>query len=50
MDTTYIPMAGGFIYLATVVDVASRQVLAHKLAITLEGSPAREIIGPAFAR
>ncbi len=32
LDTTYIPMAQGFVYLTTVVDVASRRVLAHKLA------------------
>jgi putative transposase len=33
---TYIPMARGFVYLTAVVDVASRRVLAHKVAITLE--------------
>jgi putative transposase len=36
LDTTYIPMARGFVYLTAVVDVASRRVLAHKVAITLE--------------
>ncbi len=30
LDTTYIPMARGFVYLTAVVDVASRRVLAHK--------------------
>jgi putative transposase len=30
LDTTYIPMARGFVYLTAVVDVASRLVLAHK--------------------
>jgi putative transposase len=29
-------MARGFVYLTAVVDVASRRVLAHKVAITLE--------------
>jgi len=33
LDTTYIPMARGFVYLTAVVDVASRLVLAHKVAI-----------------
>jgi len=28
LDTTYIPMAKGFLYLTTVVDWASRKVLA----------------------
>jgi len=30
LDTTYIPMAKGFVYLTAVVDVASRRVLTHK--------------------
>ena len=30
LDTTYIPMARGFVYLTAVVDVFSRRVLAHK--------------------
>ena len=50
LDTTYIPMARGFVYLTAVVDVASRLVLAHKVAITLEACHAREIIEQAFAR
>ena len=50
LDTTYIPMARGFVYLTAVVDVASRQVLAHKVAITLEAVHAREVIEQAFAR
>ena len=50
MDTTYIPMARGFVYLTAVVDVASRLVLAHKVAITLEACHAKEIIEQAFAR
>jgi transposase InsO family protein len=33
LDTTYIPMARGFVYLTAVVDAASRRVLAHKVAI-----------------
>jgi putative transposase len=50
LDTTYIPMAHGFVYLTAVVDVASRRVLAHKVAITLEACHAREVIEQAFAR
>jgi putative transposase len=43
-------MARGFVYLTAVVDVASRMVLAHKVAITLEACHAKEIIEQAFAR
>jgi putative transposase len=50
LDTTYIPMAKGFVYLTAVVDVASRRVLTHKVAVTLESCHAREIIVEAFAR
>ena len=50
LDTTYIPMARGFVYLIAVVDVASRKVLAHKTATTLEACHAREVIEQAFAR
>ena len=50
LDTTYIPMARGFVYLTAVVDVASRMVLAHKVAVTLEAIHAKEVIEQAFAR
>jgi putative transposase len=50
LDTTYIPMARGLAYLTAVVDVASRVVLAHKVAITMEACLAREIIAQARAR
>ena len=50
LDATYIPMARGFVYLTAVVDVASRRVLTHKVAITLEACHAVEIIEEAFAR
>ena len=43
-------MARGFVYLTAVVDVASRRVLAHKVAITLEAVHAKEVIEQAFAR
>ncbi len=44
LDTTYIPMARGFVYLTAVVDVASRRVLTHKVAITLEACHAKETL------
>ena len=50
LDTTYIAMARGFVYLTAVVDVASRKVLAHKVAITLEAIHAKEVIEQALAR
>ncbi len=50
LDTTYIPMAKGFVYLTAVVDVASRRVLSHKVAVSLEACHAREILEEAFAR
>src|SRR3954471_24250010 len=43
-------MARGFVYLTAVLDVASRRVLAHKVAITLEACHAREVIEQAFTR
>jgi putative transposase len=50
LDTTYIPMVKGFVYLTAVVDVASRKVLAHKVAVTLEACHAVDILKEAFAR
>ena len=50
LDTTYIPMQKGFVYLTAVIDVASRRVLAHKTATTLEACHAVEIIEQAFAK
>ena len=50
LDTTYIPMARGFVYLTAVVDVASRKVLAHKVAITLEACHAKDVIELALLR
>lgn len=49
-NTTYIPMARGFVYLTAVVDWASRKVLAHRVAITLEALHAVEALEEAFAR
>jgi putative transposase len=50
LDTTYIPMAKGFVYLTAVVDVASRKVLTHKVAVTLEACHAVDVLQEAFAR
>src|SRR5437016_6118543 len=38
MDITYILMARGFIYLAVVLDWASRRVLAWRVSITIEAA------------
>ena len=50
LDTTYIPMAKGFVYLTAVVDWASRKVLASKIAITLEACHAVDVLQEAFRR
>jgi putative transposase len=50
LDTTYIPMEHGFVYLTAVVDVASRRVLAHKVATTLEARHAAEIMSEALGK
>ena len=50
LDTTYIPMAKGFVYLTAVMDWASRKVLAARVAITLEACPAVEVLHEAFMR
>jgi putative transposase len=50
LDTTYIPMARGFVYLTAVVDWASRKILAYRVAITLEAEHAVQVLEEAFAR
>jgi len=50
LDTTYIRMARGFVYLTAVVDVNSRRILAHRVAITLEAVHAVEALQEAYAR
>ncbi len=50
LDTTYIRMERGFVYLTAVVDVNSRRVLAHRVAITLEAVHAVEAPQEAYAR
>jgi len=48
LDTTYIPMAKGFVYLTAVVDCASRKVFAAKFAITLDACHAVDVLEQAF--
>jgi transposase InsO family protein len=43
-------MARGFVYLTTVVDWASRKVLAHRVAITMEAMHAVEALEEAFEK
>ena len=50
LDTTYIPMANGCVYLTAVVDGASRKVLAAKVAITLETCHAVDVLQAACTR
>jgi putative transposase len=50
MDITYIPMARGFVYLAAVVDWATRRVLAWRLSITMEVEFCLEAVEEAIAR
>jgi putative transposase len=50
MDTTYIPMQRGFVYLTAVVDWATRRVLAFRVAISLTADVAVEVLREAIAR
>ena len=50
MDITYIPMARGFVYLAAVVDWATRRVLAHRVSITMEADFCIEALEEALAK
>jgi putative transposase len=50
LDTTYVPMAHGFVYLTAVIDWASRRVLAHRVAITMEAGHAVAALEEAFSK
>ena len=50
MDTTYIPMRRGFVYLTAVLDWASRRVLAFRVSISLAADAAVEALKEAIAR
>jgi putative transposase len=48
-DITYIPMAGGFMYLAATIDWYSRYVVGWRLSNTLDGSFCTEMLDAALA-
>ena len=50
MDITYIPMARGFVYLAVVLDWASRRVLSWRVSITMEAAFCIETLEEALAK
>lgn len=50
MDISYIPMRLGFVYLAAIVDVASRRVLSHRVSITMEAAFCVEVLEEALAK
>jgi len=50
MDTTYIPMRRGFVYLTAVVDWATRRVLAFRVSISLAADAAVDALQEAIAR
>ena len=50
MDITYIPMAHGFVYLAAVMDWASRRVLSWRVSITLDSAFCIDAVEEAIAR
>lgn len=50
MDTTYIPMRRGFVYLTAVVDWATSRVLAWRVSISLAADAAVEALKEAIAR
>src|SRR6202011_905542 len=50
MDITYIPMARGSVYLAVVLDWASRRVLSWRVSITMEAAFCIETLQDALAK
>ncbi len=50
MDTTYIPMQRGFVYLTAVLDWATRRVLAWRLSNTLTADPCVEALEEAILK
>ncbi|MBW8854201.1 MAG: IS3 family transposase [Bradyrhizobium sp.] len=50
MDITYIPMARGFVYLAVVLDWATRRVLSWRVSITMEAAFCVATLEDALAR
>jgi len=50
MDITYIPMARGHVYLAAVMDWATRKVLARRVSITMDTAFCLEALDEALAK
>jgi putative transposase len=50
MDITYIPMARGFVYLAAVMDWATRKVLSWRISITMDPDFCIAAVEEAIAR
>ena len=50
MDTTYIPMSRGFVYLTAVPDLATRRVLAWRLSNSLAADPCVEALEEAILK
>ena len=50
MDITYVPMARGFVYLAAVMDWASRRVLAWRVSISMSTGFCIEALEEALTR
>ena len=50
MDITYIPMRRGFVYLAAVMDWASRRILAWRVSISLTTDFCLEALEEALAK
>jgi putative transposase len=48
-DVTYLPLPGGFMYLAATIDWFSRYVVAWKLSNTLDGAFCQEMLEEALA-
>jgi putative transposase len=49
-DITYVPLVGGFLYLAAIIDWFSRYVVAWRLSDTLDGSFCMEMLEEALSR
>jgi len=50
MDITYIPMSRGFVYLAAVLDWASRKILAWRVSISMSTDFCVEAVEEAMAK
>src|SRR3984893_14440443 len=50
MDITYVPMARGYVYLAVVLDWASRRVLSWRVSITMEAAFCVETLQDALTK